>query len=175
MSSALSLKKCARLPFLLEICRLLFFLLRKVGKMILNLLNNSEENVNKAFFKKKNKCKTCFNAEKSLTLISYMASCIWPDERAPESRCKVSIRSSKKRLHAKKKFTQKFLAWITTVTHILWERCSTHIRHLITEFSSERIYPVRQKSSYLTFRLNHILSYASIAGSVTPKEPWTNL
>ena len=122
---------------------------------------------------KKTKCKTCFNAGKSLTLISYTASCTWPDERAPESRCKVSIRSSKKRLHTKKKCTQKFLVWITTVTHILWERCSTHIRHLIPEFSSERIYPARQKLSYLTFRLKHIPSYASIAGSVVPKEPWT--
>ena len=43
----------------------------------------------------KTKCKTCFNAGKSLTLISYTASCTWPDERVPESRCKVSIRSSK--------------------------------------------------------------------------------
>ena len=50
---------------------------------------------------KKRKCETCFNAGKSLTLISYTASCTWPDERVPESRCKVSIRSSKKRLHTK--------------------------------------------------------------------------
>ena len=46
-----------------------------------------------------------------------------------------------------------------------------HTRHLIPEFSSERIYPARQKSSYLTFRLKHIPSYASIAGAVVPKEP----
>ena len=78
---------------------------------------------------KETKCKTCFNVGKSLTMISYTASCTWPDERAPESLCKVSIRSSKKRLHTKKKRTQKFLVWITTVTHILWERCSSHIRH----------------------------------------------
>ena len=44
---------------------------------------------------KKAKCETCFNAGKPLTLNSYTASCTWPDERVPESRCKVSIRSSK--------------------------------------------------------------------------------
>ena len=49
-SSALSLKKCAHLHFLLEICHILFFLFRKVCKMILNLLDNFKESVNHAFF-----------------------------------------------------------------------------------------------------------------------------
>ena len=83
------------------------FLFGKVRKMNLKLLNNSKESVNHAFFKK-TKCKTCFNAGKSLTLISYTASCTWPDERAPESRCKVSIRSAKRRLHTKKSILRNF-------------------------------------------------------------------
>ena len=77
------------------------FLFIKVCKMILNLLDNSKESVNHALFKK-TKYKTCFNAGKSLTLISYTASCTWPDERVPESRCKVSISSARSQANDEK-------------------------------------------------------------------------
>ena len=43
-------KKMCALTFLLEICHILFFLFRKVCKMILNLLDNFKESVNHAFF-----------------------------------------------------------------------------------------------------------------------------
>ena len=41
-----------------------------------------------------------------MTLISFTASCAWPNERAPESRCRVPIRSSKKGLHTKKVYSE---------------------------------------------------------------------